>query len=128
VLGSVEDAVDTLRAQGEPVGALALRCFRPYPLEAVRAALSGACRVVVVERAFAVGAGGIVGQNVRLALSGLPIQVHDVIAGLGGRPVTSASLERMLRDGLADRLEALTFLDLKHDVVARELDRLTGVA
>ena len=39
------------------------------PLEEVRAALAGAQRVVVVEKAFAVGAGGIVGQNVRLALS-----------------------------------------------------------
>jgi pyruvate ferredoxin oxidoreductase alpha subunit len=125
VLGSVEDAIDAMRAKGERIGALALRCFRPYPLEAVRAALAGARRVVVVERAFAVGAGGIVGQNVRLALAGLPIAVHDVVAGLGGRPVTATSLERLLGDG---DLPPLTFLDLKHDVVARELERLVGVA
>ena len=62
-------------------------------------------RVVVVEKAFAVGVGGIVGQNVRLALSGLPIEVHDVVAGLGGRPITSASLHRLLADALVGRLE-----------------------
>jgi pyruvate ferredoxin oxidoreductase alpha subunit len=128
VLGSVEDAVDALRDRGEAVGALALRCFRPYPLEAVRAALAGARRVVVIEKAFAVGVGGIVGPNVRLALSGLPVEVHDVVAGLGGRPVTAAGLERVLGDALAGRLAPLTFLDLKHDVVARELERLVGVA
>jgi pyruvate ferredoxin oxidoreductase alpha subunit len=124
VLGAIEDVVDALRDRGERVGALALRCFRPYPLDEVRAALGSARRVVVVEKAFAVGVGGIVGQNVRLALSGLPIAVHDVIAGLGGRPVTSASLERLLGDALAGRLGALTFLDLRADVVERELERL----
>ena len=99
MLGTIEDVVDELRDRGERVGALAIRCFRPYPADEVRAALAGARRVVVVEKAFAVGLGGIVGQNVRLALAGLPVEVHDVVAGLGGRPITSASLERLLDDG-----------------------------
>ena len=43
--------------------------------------------MIVLEKAFAVGI-GIVGQNVRLALSGLPVPVFDVVAGLGGRPIT----------------------------------------
>ena len=92
VLGTIEDVVDELREQGERVGAVGLKCFRPYPLDEVRAALGHAERVVVLEKAFAVGAGGIVGQNVRLALSGLPVRVYDVVAGLGGRPITRASL------------------------------------
>ena len=124
VLGTIEDVVDELRDRGERVGALAIRCFRPYPADEIRAALAGARRVVVVEKAFAVGLGGIVDQNVRLSLSGLPINVHAVIAGLGGRPITSASLERLLMDAIADRLGALTFLDLRVDIVERELARL----
>jgi pyruvate ferredoxin oxidoreductase alpha subunit len=124
VLGTIEDVVDELRDRGVRIGALALRCFRPYPIDEVRAALAGASRVVVVEKAFAVGVGGIVGQNVRLALAGLPVQVHDVVAGLGGRPITSASLERLLADALAGRLGPLTFLDLRTDIVERELARL----
>jgi pyruvate ferredoxin oxidoreductase alpha subunit len=79
--------------------------------------------VVVVEKAFAVGVGGIVGQNVRLALSGLPTTVYDVVAGLGGRPITKASLHTLLADAVEDRLEAQTFLDLKRDLVERELAR-----
>ena len=126
VLGTIEDVVDTLRERGEKVGALAIRTFRPYPLEAVKAALAGAKRVVVVEKAFAVGVGGILGQNVRLALSDAPIPVYDVIAGLGGRSIMSTSLEAMLTDALADRLDPLTFLDLDHALVDRELARTTG--
>jgi pyruvate ferredoxin oxidoreductase alpha subunit len=125
VLGTIEDVVDELRDDGVAIGAVGLKCFRPYPLDAVRTALARAERVVVLEKAFAVGAGGIVGQNVRLALSGLRPRVHDVVAGLGGRPITRASLRRLLEDAVADRLgRGLTFLDLDHDIVARELQRL----
>jgi pyruvate ferredoxin oxidoreductase alpha subunit len=123
VLGTIEDVIDELREQGVKIGAVGIKCFRPYPLEEVRGALGGAQRVVVLEKAFAVGVGGIVGQNVRLALSGLDPRVYDVVAGLGGRPITKRSLHRLLADALEDRLERQTFLDLDLDVVERELAR-----
>jgi pyruvate ferredoxin oxidoreductase alpha subunit len=128
VLGTIEDVVDDLRESGTSIGALGVKCFRPYPLEEVRDALSHAKRIVVIEKAFAVGAGGIVGQNVRLALSGLPVQVHDVVAGLGGRAITKDSLNALFDDVLADRLEPrrLHFLDLDADLVQRELERVAG--
>ena len=46
-----------------------------------------------------------------------------MIAGLGGRPITAASLWRLLQDALADRLAPLTFLDLDPELVERELAR-----
>ena len=42
---------------------------------------------------------------------------YTVIAGLGGRPITKASLHSLFTDAAADRLEALTFLDMDWDVV-----------
>jgi pyruvate ferredoxin oxidoreductase alpha subunit len=126
VLGTIDEVVDELRSEGVDVGSLGVRCFRPYPLAEIREALATARRVVVVERALAVGIGGIVGQNVRLALAGLPIPVYDVVAGLGGRPITKRSLRTLLADVLAERIEPhrLTFLDLNHDLLDRELRRI----
>ena len=121
VVGTIEDVVDELRDAGERIGVLAITTFRPWPRAEVRRALAGASRVVVLEKAFAIGAGGIVGQNVRLALDGLGIDVHDVVAGLGGRPVTKPSLRGVFGDALAGRLDdQLLFLDLDEKVVARE--------
>jgi len=126
VLGTIEEVVDDLREQGVKIGAVGVTCFRPYPLEEIRAALGHARRVVVLEKAFAVGVGGIVGQNVRLALSGLPVEVLDVVAGLGGRAITKQSLHGLVADVLAGRLEPgrLTFLDLDWKLVERELERM----
>jgi pyruvate ferredoxin oxidoreductase alpha subunit len=125
VLGTIETVVDELRDEGVSIGALGIKCFRPYPLEEVREALEGTKRIVVVEKAFAVGAGGIVGQNVRLAMSGTPAKVYDVVAGLGGRPITAKSLRSLFEDAIAERLEPrrLNFLDLDHELVRRELAR-----
>jgi len=126
VLGTINEVVDELRADGVDIGSLGVNCFRPYPREEIREALAGAQRVIVLERAFAVGIGGIVDQNVRLALAGLPIPVYDIVAGLGGRPVTKRSLHTLVADVLAERIEPhrLTFLDLNHDLLDRELSRI----
>jgi pyruvate ferredoxin oxidoreductase alpha subunit len=125
VLGTIEDVVDELRDEGVKIGAVGLKCFRPYPLREVRAAVRHARQIVVLEKAFAVGAGGILGQNVRDALRGLAPVVYDVVAGLGGRPITKASLHRLVGDVLEGRIESdrLTFLDLDLKLVERELLR-----
>jgi pyruvate ferredoxin oxidoreductase alpha subunit len=125
VLGTIEEVVDGMRDEGVSVGVLGITCFRPWPIAEVREALSRAQRVVVLEKAFAVGAGGIVGQNTRDATRGLPVEVYDVVAGLGGRPITRASLRRLLDDVLAGRVDAqrLHFLDLDLELVQRELER-----
>ena len=126
VLGTIEDVVDELRDEGERIGALGITCFRPFPLDEIRAALTGATRVVVVERAFAVGIGGIVGQNVRLALAGLPSVVYDVVAGLGGRAITRRSLRKLVEEVQEGRIEPnrLHFLDMDWKLVEREILRL----
>jgi pyruvate ferredoxin oxidoreductase alpha subunit len=123
VLGTLKDVVDEQRDRGTKVGALGITSFRPFPLDAVREALHRAERVVVLEKALAVGIGGIVAANVRMALSGISLRGYTVIAGLGGRPITKASLHRMIDQAAGDELEPLTFLDLDRDLVERELSR-----
>ena len=124
VLGTIKDSVDELRTTGMKIGVLGITSFRPFPLDAVRSALQGARRVVVLERALAVGIGGIVSANVRMALSGIPLHGYTVIAGLGGRAITKASLLALFRRAAADALPPLTFLDLNTELVDSELQRM----
>ncbi|HOM13339.1 MAG TPA: transketolase C-terminal domain-containing protein [Rubrivivax sp.] len=123
VLGTLRETVDELRRDGRRIGVLGITSFRPFPLAAVREALQGAQRVVVLEKSFSVGLGGVVSTDVRLALSGLSLRGCTVVAGLGGRAITRASLTRMLLEALADKLPPLSFLDLDWRIVNRQLER-----
>jgi pyruvate ferredoxin oxidoreductase alpha subunit len=124
VTGTLRPVVDQARAAGQQVGLLELTLFRPFPHEALREALSGAQRVIVLERAFAPGAGGIVAADVRTALAGLPTLIDTVVAGLGGRGIREESLLRMLGERQRQTGEGTSFLDLRTDVVERELGRM----
>jgi pyruvate ferredoxin oxidoreductase alpha subunit len=125
VIGTLKDTVDELREDGLRVGVLGIHSFRPFPLAAVRAALQGAKRVVVLEKSFSVGLGGVVSNDVRVALSGLQLHGYTVVAGLGGRAITQASLNRTIREAIADKLQPLTFMDLDWRIVNRQLERET---
>jgi pyruvate ferredoxin oxidoreductase alpha subunit len=123
VLGTLKETIDELRNDGVKIGVLGIHSFRPFPLAAVRAALQVAIRVVVLEKSFSVGLGGVVSTDVRLALSGLHLHGYTVVAGLGGRAITKASLARTLREAVADKLQPLTFMDLDWRIVNRQLER-----
>jgi pyruvate ferredoxin oxidoreductase alpha subunit len=126
VLGTIKDAVDELRADGLRIGVLGLGTYRPFPADALRRALTPANQhLVVLERALAMGSGGMVTGDVRTALAGWhSARLSTVIAGLGGRAVTRKSLRGMLTEAAAGRLEPFSVLDLDASLVNRELARM----
>jgi pyruvate ferredoxin oxidoreductase alpha subunit len=106
-------AVDRTRERGLAAGLVALRTYRPFPKEPLRGALGSTRRVVVLDRAVSLGAGGPVVTEVRDALYELDSrpEVVGVVAGLGGRDVSIETLEHALE---ADR-EA--WIDLRPELV-----------
>ena len=123
VTGTIKEVVDEMRNQGSRIGVVSICSFRPFPLDALRAVLEHAKRVVVIEKCLAVGLGGIVSDGVRKSLSGIALKGYTVIAGLGGRAITRTSLTRLFEQAGRDALEPVTFLDLNVEVVNRELAR-----
>ncbi len=124
VLGTLKDAVDARRDLGELIGVLGITSFRPFPGQAVRDALANAHRVVVIEKAFSIGSGGVLSADVAIAIHHDETILRTVVAGLGGRAITRRSLESVLHDATQDELAALTFLDLDHGAVDRERARI----
>jgi len=86
---------EELRPRGEKVGVLKIKMFRPFPVAAVRRALGKAKKVVVMDRNFSFGASGIFAQEVRAAICNVPGHppVFGYVAGLGGRDITTKTLE-----------------------------------
>lgn len=125
VNGTIAEVVDELRDEGVPVGSVSIGAFRPFPLDALAAALADARRVVVIEKNLAPGLGGALASNVRMALRAHPLPVHTVIAGLGGRSITRGSLRRVVLAAERGDLEDVHFLDLDWSAVHREVARWT---
>ena len=124
VLGTIKDTVDEMRDAGVKIGVLGITSFRPFPLEEIREALAHVRSYVVVEKSLALGLGGVVASNVRMALAGrLHLRGHTVIAGLGGRAITRQSLHRVLASAVSGELEKVHFLDLDWDTVNAVLDK-----
>ncbi len=79
--------------------------------------------MIVVEKSLAPGLGGVVASNVRMALREKPLPVHTVIAGLGGRPITMASLREVFEAAAERDLPDVQFLDIDHAIVEHEIIR-----
>jgi pyruvate ferredoxin oxidoreductase alpha subunit len=126
VLGTIKDVVDEMRQSehgGHQIGVLGITCFRPFPIKAVAAALQHAKRFVVLEKSLAIGLGGILAVNVRMAVTGMGLKGYTVIAGLGGRAITKKSLHAVFRKAAMENIDPVTFLDLDWKVVGKQLER-----
>ena len=110
VLGTIKDTIDEMRDAGVKIGVLGVISFRPFPLEAVREALKNAKRVVVLEKTFAVGIGGILDRPTCAWRWRHPARGYTVVAGLGGVRSSSRCARCSTRPGATN--SALTFLDL----------------
>jgi pyruvate/2-oxoacid:ferredoxin oxidoreductase alpha subunit len=97
--GTARDAVDLLRDEGQAVGLLKIRLFRPFPAEAIRAALAGVSDLLVLDRDFSPGAGGVLHQELRSALYGLASapRIHGLLAGVGGVNVSPQKIVELVR-------------------------------
>jgi pyruvate ferredoxin oxidoreductase alpha subunit len=95
-----EVAVDEMRDNGEAVGLVKIRLWRPFPFQDLREALAGADLVIVCDRALSLGgAAGPVLAEVRSALYPLAQKpaVLGYTVGLGGRDVQPEVFKEIVR-------------------------------
>ncbi len=100
IASTARNAVDSLREKGEKVGLLRIRVFRPFPAEMIRRILSSVDKVIVIDRNIGFGSSGIFCQEVKAAMyneKNTP-PIFGVIAGLGGRDVTSKDIIEIYED------------------------------
>lgn len=117
-VGSYSDTakmlIDKRQAEGESVGLIRLRLWRPFPFEELRQVVKGAETLIVFERCISFGMGGPIFSEVRSALydeKPRPMVV-SIIGGLGGRDVTDKDFGYVIDKGkeIAEKKSA-TVLD-----------------
>ncbi len=95
--GTVRDAVDAMRERGQAVGLLKIRLFRPLPAGELQQALGGVPCAIVLDRNYSPGTGGVVHQELKALLFGMPNapRLHGVLAGVGGVSVSAAAIQKL---------------------------------
>jgi pyruvate ferredoxin oxidoreductase alpha subunit len=101
--GTARVAVDELRAEGKKVGLVKLRCFRPFPVKDIQAALKNVQAVGVCDRAISFGATGPSYADVACTMYGRsgPL-LKNFIIGLGGKDITVDQFRTMFDKLYAD--------------------------
>jgi pyruvate ferredoxin oxidoreductase alpha subunit len=96
-------AIDKKRDDRQDVGLVRLRLWRPFPVKELRQAVKDAEILIVFDRAISFGGqAGPVCSEVRSALYNEPKKpkVVNIIGGLGGRDVTVAGFEEIIKRGI----------------------------
>lgn len=89
IVGTMRNAVDVMRENGEKIGLVKLRSYRPFPGDELYDAIKNAKIVCVVDKALSVGQGGPVASDLKAFCynhKDAP-PILGCIAGLGGRDV-----------------------------------------
>jgi pyruvate ferredoxin oxidoreductase alpha subunit len=97
--GTLKEAVDALRDEGEPAGLVELRSFRPLPAAELAEALGDAETAVVLDRADSPGGAPPLYAEVAAALYGSGVELESHVYGLGGRDLSLADARRLLSGG-----------------------------
>jgi pyruvate ferredoxin oxidoreductase alpha subunit len=110
--GTVKDVVDTMRTEGDPVGLLEIRSFRPFPHDRVRAALRRTPSIAVLDRADSPGGRPPLFAEVAAALAGSSVELHSYVHGLGGRDLHPEDIRSIFDDRPLDA-DVTTYVGLR---------------
>jgi pyruvate ferredoxin oxidoreductase alpha subunit len=118
LLGTMRDAVDELRDEGLKVGILKVRCFRPFPKDAVHDAIKDVEIVGVIEKDISLGLEGTLCSEMRAAFCGEESpEISSFIMGLGGRDITIEEIKQVARDLAANPACRVEFSGLKDELM-----------
>ncbi len=99
VIGTIKDTIDVLRSEGESVGLLKVRSFRPFPAEAVRKALKNAKIVITLDKNISIGKNeGALCTEVKACLHNTDIRVPVIgfMLGHGGRDIPMNTIKKIV--------------------------------
>jgi pyruvate/2-oxoacid:ferredoxin oxidoreductase alpha subunit len=111
--------VDDLRAKGEKVGVLKIRSFRPFPKEKIIEVCGHVKDLIVLEKAFCYGSGGILQEELKGVFYEQKHRptISGFVLGLGGRDVPPSTLKKIYEQSRGKVLQNV-FVDLRSEVAS----------
>ena len=114
--GTAKTAVDELREQGEKVGLLKIKLFRPFPYAQIAAALKSVKNIAVFDRTISFGSVPPLYSEIKNTLYQIPdtkYNIQSYIYGLGGREILKENIKKVFEDLGEDKVEGIKYIGLK---------------
>lgn len=99
--GTVKVAVDELREQGEKVGLLKIKLFRPFPHNQIAEALKNVKYIAVFDKTVSFGSNAPLCAEIIQIMSTIPdakYTIQSCIYGLGGREIFKEDIKKIFSD------------------------------
>jgi pyruvate ferredoxin oxidoreductase alpha subunit len=89
---TIKDVVDERRENGEKVGLIRVRVYRPFPKEALKAAV-GDAKLAVIDKDVSFSSGGALYLDTKATVDN---DTYNYIVGLGGRDITPKEIDEII--------------------------------
>lgn len=110
---TIRDVIDQLRANGEKIGMLKIRTYRPFPKEDIYNAIKHANKVAVLDKNITFGVGGALYTDLKSSIS--DVDIYGFIVGLGGRDITPTHIKDIVNK-TKNPAQDITWIGLKEGV------------
>ncbi len=110
VCGTIKDVVDAEREKGKKVGLLKIVTYRPFPKDAIKAAVNKIPCLAVVDKDISLGSDGALYSEIKSLLNS-DKKVSGFVAGLGGRDITVDTIKGIIASA-EKKTNSCTFVDL----------------
>jgi len=123
VIGTIKDTIDMLRKDGESVGLLKVRSFRPFPADEIRKALKNAKVVITLDKNISIGKNeGALCTEVKACMYNRDTRVPVIgfMLGHGGRDIPVSTIVKIINKAkLVEKgiFVESEFADLREDLV-----------
>lgn len=114
--GTAKVAIDELRAEGEKVGLLKIKLFRPFPYKHITEALKNVKNIAVLDRTLPLGSDAPLFMEILNGLSKLQVannKLQSYIYGLGGREIFAKDIRQVFEDLKKKGSESVRYIGLK---------------
>jgi pyruvate ferredoxin oxidoreductase alpha subunit len=99
ITSTARDTIDDLRENGQKIGLIKIKMFRPFPTDEIINLLTRYRKVAVIDRNISFGKGGIFAAEIKSALYNQkerPV-IFGFVTGLGGVDVTPSLINNIIQ-------------------------------
>lgn len=94
-MGSVIGTIKEAAGQSGKVGVLKIKCFRPFPADAIIKIIKPAKNIAVIDKSISLGHIGTLASEIKAIAQGkTKANISSFIVGLGGRDITKEIIKK----------------------------------